>query len=379
MANDYYEILGIPKGANAEEIKKAYKALAKKYHPDINKEKGAEEKFKEVQHAYSILGDEQKRKNYDQFGQQSERFSGFEGFDAGGFSNSEFDFGDIFESFGFGKGFGDVFGEQFSRQRGPARGQDIAIRLNLSFEESAFGAKKEIELERVEECSNCKGSGERPGTSSEQCDVCAGSGVERVTRKMGPFGVMQTQMTCRNCRGSGQIVKDPCPVCEGSGNVRKRKKITITVPAGVDSGSQLRMKGQGNYGERGAGRGDLIAIIYVEPHEIFKRDGNDIYMEVPLSFSEAALGTTIDVPTLSGRAKLKIPQGTQSATIFKMQGKGIKIINRNEHGDQFVKVVVRTPEKLSKKHREFFEQLSKEEEIAKTRQGFFERFKGIFK
>ncbi len=380
MPKDYYEILGVPRGTGAEEIKKAYKDLAKKYHPDLNKEKGAEEKFKEVQHAYSVLGDAQKRRNYDQFGAESEKFSGFGGFDAGGFQNAEFDFSDIFDSFGFGRGFSDVFGEQFSgrRHRGPKRGEDIAVRLNLSFEEAAFGEKKEIELERVEECENCSGSGAKPGTKKEECSVCRGSGVERQTRKMGPFGVMQTQTTCRRCKGTGETFSDPCPECSGRGNVRKRKKITVTIPEGIDTGQQLRLSGQGNYGEHGASRGDLIAIIYVEPHEIFKRDGEDIFMEVPLSFSEAALGATIEVPTLKGKANLKVPAGTQPSTVFKMAGKGIKAVNASHRGDQYVKAILRTPEKLSKKEREFFEKLSEEESISKSRKSFFSRFKDMF-
>lgn len=377
MTKDYYEILGIARNASAEDIKKAYKDLAKKYHPDLNKEKGAEEKFKEVQHAYSVLGDEQKRRNYDQFGSESERFQGFGG--QGGFSGAEFDFGDIFESFGFGRGFSDIFGGEFGAgRRGPRRGEDIVVRLDLTFEEAAFGTKKEIELSRVEECSNCGGSGARPGTGKHTCDVCKGSGFERQTRRMGPFGVMQTQTTCRKCRGTGETFSDPCPVCSGSGRMNKRKKITITVPEGIDTGQQLRLKAQGNFGEEGAGRGDLIAVVYIEPHEIFRRDGNDIFMEAPISFSEAGLGSEIEVPTLKGRAKLKIPAGTQSGTIFKMKGKGIKAVGRSEHGDEYVKVIVRTPGKLSKKERELLENLAEEEEVSKSRKGFFGKFKGLF-
>jgi len=378
MVKDYYEILGIARNAGVDEIKRAYKSLAKKYHPDINKEKGAEEKFKEVQHAYSVLGDEQKRRNYNQFGAEAEKFQGFEGF-GGGFRAADFDFGDIFESFGFGKSFTDMFGDAFSQQgrRGPARGEDIALRLNLKFEEAAFGAKKEVEFDHVAECPNCKGSGATPGTKVQECPVCHGSGVESQTRRT-PFGILSTQTMCRRCQGSGEAFSDPCPVCSGRGRVNKRRKVTINVPEGIDTGQQLRIKGQGNAGERGAGKGDLIAIIYVEPHDIFKRDGPDIFMEAPVSFSEAALGSTIEVPTLRGKASLKVPAGTQSSTIFKMAGKGIRDLQSGGYGDEFVKVIVETPGKLSKRERELFEELSKEEEVSRKRKGFFDRFKGIF-
>ncbi len=375
MAEDYYNILGLERGAKSEEIKRAYKELAKKYHPDLNKEKGAEDKFKEVQHAYSILGDSQKRHSYDQFGEQGERFSGSSGF--AGFEDGA-DFSDIFSQFGFGGGFSDIFGEQFGGgRRGPLRGEDIAVRLNLSFEEAAFGAKKEIGLDVVEECAECEGSGAKSSSGKKKCDQCGGSGVQRQTRRTF-LGTIQTQSTCSKCRGLGEIIIDHCKTCQGSGRVRKRKKITITIPEGIDTGQNLRMRAQGNAGERGATKGDLIAIIYVEPHEIFRRDGEDIYMEAPLSFSEAALGTNIDIPTLKGKARLKIPAGTQSGTIFKMADRGIKIVNKSQHGDQYVKVIVKTPEKPSKHEMELLEKLSKEEEVSKGRKGFFGRFKGIF-
>jgi molecular chaperone DnaJ len=379
MVKDYYEILGVPRNASAEEIRKAYKRLAKKYHPDINKEKGAEEKFKEIQHAYSILGDEQKRRNYDQFGEQSEKFSGFGGFSTGGFESNEFNFEDIFESMGFGSGFADFFGENIfgGRQSRKSRGTDILIRLNISFEEAAFGTKKDIEIERIEECETCKGSGAKPGTKILTCKVCNGTGFERTVRRTF-IGTISTQTTCRACKGTGTSYEEVCHNCHGDGKVNKRKKITVEIPAGVDTGTKLRISGQGNAGSPGMKKGDIIILIYVEPHEIFKRDEQDIYMEAPISFSEAALGGEIEVPTLKGKAKIRIPPGTQSGTIFKMQGKGIKVLNRNEYGDQFVKVIVRTPEKLSKRQRELFEQLAQEEEIAKSRKGFFDRFKDIF-
>ena len=376
MAKDYYATLGVSRGATQEDIKKAYKDLAKKYHPDLNKDKGAEDKFKEVQHAYSILGDEQKRRNYDQFGEQSERFQGASGF--GGEGADFGDFSDIFESFGFGRGFSDIFGNQFGGgRRGPSRGEDIAIRLNLEFEEAAFGAKKEIEIDVIVECEVCKGSGAKSSSGKKTCEQCGGSGVERQTRRTF-LGVIQTQGTCRKCRGAGEIITDPCKECGGSGKVHRKKKITITIPEGIDTGQHLRLAGQGHSGEHGAARGDIIAVIFVEPHTIFRRDEEDIYMEAPLSFGEAALGATIEVPTLKGKAKLKIPAGTQSGTIFRMADKGIKFLERNEYGDQYVKVIVKTPEKLSKREKELLEKLAKEEGIAKERKDFFGKFKGLF-
>ncbi|PIN84665.1 MAG: molecular chaperone DnaJ [Candidatus Diapherotrites archaeon CG11_big_fil_rev_8_21_14_0_20_37_9] len=379
MAKDYYSILGINRDASQADIKSAYKKLAKKYHPDINKEADAEAKFKDVQHAYHILGDDQKRRSYNQFGEQGEKFGGQGGPGFQGFSGTGFE--DIFESAfgsGFSGGFSDIFGSAFGGgKRGPARGEDIAIRMNITFEEAAFGTEKEIELDRIEECDNCKGSGARPGTKINTCTACNGSGVERKIRKTF-LGVIQTQGTCSKCHGAGEFADDPCPVCDGHGRAHKRKKIKVKIPEGIDTGNHLRVKGQGNVGEMGAGKGDLIAVIYVEPHEIFKRDGNDIFMEVPVSFSESALGAEIEIPTLKGRAKLKVPSGTQSATLFKMKGKGIKSVNGSSYGDQFVKAIVKTPEKLNKKQKEIFEKLEKEEKLAKERKGIFGKLKGIF-
>lgn len=369
MAKDYYNILGVQKNSSQEEIKKAYKKMAKKYHPDISKETDAEQKFKDVQHAYSILGDESKRRNFDQFGEQGERFGG-QGF--GGFQGG-FDFSDIFEQFG-GGGFGDIFGQG---RRGPQRGEDIIIRLSLTFEEAVFGTKKEIEIDRVEECGNCKGSGARPDTKIITCNTCQGTGIEKQIRKTF-LGTIATQSTCRTCKGSGETVYDPCPICNASGREHKRKKLKITIPEGIDTGNHLRLSGQGHSGEKGAGKGDLIAVIYIEPHEIFKRDGFDIFMEIPISFSESALGNGVEIPTLKGKAKLKIPSGTQSATLFKMKGKGIKRLNRNDYGDQYVRVKVKTPEKMSKKMKELLQELSREEQTAKNRRGLFGQLKGIF-
>ncbi len=383
MAKNYYNILGVSRSAGDEEIKSAYKKLAKKYHPDVNKDHGSEEKFKEVQEAYSVLSDSGKKSQYDRFGADFEKYGGgqggFSGFGGQGGFGAAPDLEDLFESMGFGGGgFSDLFGGSMGGQRqGPKRGQDIAVRLEISFEEAVFGAKKDIELERVEECDNCKGSGARPGTKVIACDVCHGSGVENSVRRTF-LGTIQTQTTCRRCRGSGQAVGDPCPVCSGAGRVSRRKKITVEIPEGVDSGTQLRLKNQGNAGEKGAGRGNLIVVLNVLPHEIFKREGNDVYIEIPVSYSEAALGTEVEIPTLKGKAALKVPAGTQSATTFRMHGKGVKSLQGSGHGDQYTKVVVKTPEKLTKKQKELLESLGREEKIQKERKGLFGKLEGMF-
>ncbi len=376
MSKDYYEILGVERNATQEEIKAAYKRLAKKYHPDLNKEPGAEEKFKEIQHAYSVLGDETKRKNYDQFGQEAENFQGFSGF---GSHEANFDFEDIFDSMGFGSAFEEFFtGFGREHRRRPRRGEDIVIRLNISFEEAVNGGKKKIEFERYEECNTCKGSGAKPGSKIIKCQKCNGTGVGKTIRRTF-IGVIQTQTTCSKCGGEGSYVEQKCEECNGAGKVKRRKTIEIEIPAGIDTGMKLRYAGNGNIGDKGQGYGDLIAIVYVEPHEVFKRDGQDIFMEANISFSEAALGSEIEVPTLKGKAILKIPAGTQSGTIFKMNGRGIKSVHGNYFGDQYVKVFVKTPVKLSKKMKELLEELAKEEKTSVERKDFFGKFKNIFR
>ncbi|MEM4256819.1 MAG: molecular chaperone DnaJ [Candidatus Diapherotrites archaeon] len=375
MSKDYYEILGVKRDATQEEIRAAYKKLAKKYHPDINKEPGAEEKFKEIQHAYSILSDENKRRNYDQFGQEAEKFQGFSGF---GFQDSGFDFEDIFESMGFGSAFEEFFTGFGSGKRKMRRGEDIVIRLNISFEEAVNGTKKVLEFERLEECNVCSGSGAKPGSKIVKCSKCNGTGIEKNIRRTF-IGVIQTQTTCTKCKGLGSFPEQICVECNGLGKVKRKKKIEVEIPEGVDTGMKLRYAGNGNAGEKGHGYGDLIVVIYVEPHEIFRRDGQDIFMETEISFSEAALGAEIEVPTLKGKAILKIPPGTQSGTIFKMKDKGIKAVHGNTYGDQYVKVIIKTPTKITKKMKELLEELAKEEKISSERKDFFGKFKNIFK
>jgi len=372
MSADYYNILGVSKNASQQEIKKAYKDLAKKYHPDISKEPNAEEKFKEVQQAYSVLGNEQKRSNYDSFGSDSERFQGAQGF------GGDFDFSDIFDSFGFGNfsgGFGDFFSN--SRKRGPSKGGDVIIRLNISFEEAAFGASKKIDVERIDYCDKCSGLGAEKESDIIACSACKGSGVQKQTRRT-ILGMFMTQSTCSTCRGSGSAIKRKCGKCNGQGLIKIKKTLTVQIPAGINIGNNLRMQNQGNVGDKGAHRGDLFIIIYVEPHDVFKRDGFDVFVELPISFSEAALGTEIVIPTLKGKAKLKIPSGTQSKTLFKLNGKGIKHLSGNSYGDQFIRVSVNTPKKPSKKMKELFKELHKEEQEVNDRKSLFSKLKDFF-
>ncbi|MFH1664037.1 MAG: molecular chaperone DnaJ [archaeon] len=369
---DYYEILGLSKGASDSEIKAAYKKLAKKFHPDISKEDNAEEKFKEILEAYSVLSDQQKKANYDQFGHAAEGFQGF-GTGTGGFdfSGTEFDFDDLFSSFGFGN----IFGSQ-RKKRGPRKGLDLRFDLSILFEEAAFGAKKEIEIERVEDCDKCNGTGSEEKDGLISCNQCNGTGMQSSAQRT-PFGTFTTRTTCRKCNGEGKTVKNPCTKCNGIGRIKKERKITVSIPEGIQNGAYLRLSGEGNAGERGAGNGDLYVVIFIEPHEFFKRDEADIYGEVPITFSTAALGNEIEVPTLKGKAKLRLPAGTQTGTIFRLKGKGIKDIERSGFGDEYIKVILRTPEKMSGKQKKLLEELREEEKT--TENGLMKKFKKMFK
>ncbi len=371
---DYYKILGLRKEASLDEVKSAYKKLAKKYHPDLNKEQGSEEKFKEVLEAYQILSDPQKKSNYDQFGHASEGFSGFQGFEG----QQDFDFSDIFGGFGGFSEFGsmaDTLRQAFSsrnRTRNTSlRGTDLAVDLSLSFEEAAFGVEKNISVTRIEECSACKGKG---GKGEETCVKCNGSGVLTENRRT-PFGIFRTQTTCPKCGGNGKTIKNICKKCSGAGRLKAKKNIKIKIPAGIDSGNHLRMEGEGNAGSNGGQSGDLFIVIFVEPHKLFKRDGADIFTEVPISFAESALGTKLEVPILKGEATVKIPAGTQTDTIFRLSEKGIKKISEKGYGDEYVKVIIQTPKKLNKKQKKLFKELEKEEKLAKKRKNFFSKFR----
>lgn len=353
MGKDYYEILGLGKEATKEEIKKAYKKLAKKYHPDINKDPSAADKFKEINEAAAVLGDDEKRKRYDQFGSADAGFQGFSGFDSSDFFSGfeSFDFGDIFDQF-----FG---GARRGRRGGPARGSDLRYDMEITLEDAAFGTEKNIVIPKLETCEKCEGTGAKSKSDIKTCPECNGSGVVRNTRRT-PFGVFATTTRCSRCRGQGKIVKEFCDFCDGAGRVEKNKKIEVTIPAGVDDGSKLRITGGGEAGEQGGPSGDLYIVIHVKDHDTFKRDGKNIHLTVSISFTQAALGDEIEVPTLTGKAKLKIPVGTQPGTVFRMRGKGIKSLRGFGTGDEMVLVDVEVPKKLNKKQKELVQKLHEE-------------------
>jgi len=339
---DYYEVLGLSKGASADEIKKAYRKLSKQYHPDLNKEEGAEAKFKEIAEAYEVLSDDQKRARYDQFGHEdpSAGFGGGGFGGAGGFGGFE----DIFSSF---------FGGGGRRQdpNAPRKGDDLQYRMNISFEDAVFGKETEIEIPKEENCETCNGSGAKPGTTPQSCSHCSGAGTINQSVDT-PFGRMVNKRTCPSCRGAGKIIVDKCTTCRGDGKVQKRKKIKVTIPAGVDDGQQLRVSGQGEPGYNGGPAGDLYIVFTVKRHEQFERDGDDIYFELKLTFPQASLGDEIEVPTIHGKVKLKIPAGTQSGAQFRLKDKGVKNVHGYGTGHQYVIVKVVTPTKLTEKQKQ---------------------------
>lgn len=372
---DYYEILGVSKDASKDEIKRAYRKLSKQYHPDINKEPGADEKFKEISEAYEVLSDETKRAQYDQFGHAgaNQDFDGFGGF--GGFSDAGFGgFEDILNTF---------FGGGSTRRRNPnapRQGADLQYTMTLTFEEAVFGKETDIEIPREEQCSTCHGSGAKSGTHPEECPYCHGSG-QISTEQNTPFGRIVNRRVCHHCGGTGQVIKHKCPTCHGTGKVKKRKKIHIKIPAGIDNGQQLRVAGKGEPGINGGPNGDLYIIFQVKEHEFFERDGDDIYCEMPISFVQAALGDEIEVPTLYGKVKLKIPAGTQTNTKFRLRGKGVKSVRSTTPGDQHVIVRIVTPTKLTEKQKQLlreFAEISGKTPDEQT-DTFFEKVKRAFK
>ena len=379
---DYYEVLGVQKGATDDEIKKAYRKLAKKYHPDLNPgDKTAEANFKEVNEAYSVLSDAEKRSRYDRFGHagtdDSGAYGGAGGFGGfGGFGDVDIDFGDIFGS--FGSFFGG--GTRSSRRNGPQRGADIEQNLQLTFEEAAKGVEVEISVSRYENCKSCKGTGAKDGTAVETCSVCKGSGqVSNQVRT--PFGVMQNVGTCNACGGTGSIIKDKCTACAGRGQVRVTKKITVKIPAGIDNGQTLTVRGEGHCGKKGGPNGDVYLTIQIRKHKIFTRKGYDVHCTIPVTFVDATLGTEIDVPTLNGSVKLKIPEGTQNATSFRLRGAGIEKLRGNGKGDQYVKVLVEVPKNLNQNQKELLKKFGDSLGASnyQQRKGFFETVKEMFK
>lgn len=363
---DYYKALGVDRNASKEEIKKAYKRLAKKCHPDLNKsDPNAAEKFKEINEAAAVLGDDQKRAQYDQFGTAG----GFQGSDFSGFDfadfmhDTSFDFGDIFDRF-FNRGFGVDFEEE---ERGRQRGSNLRFDLEITLEEAAFGTAKQIIIPRLEKCEECNGTGAYSSSDIQRCPNCKGSGMMRQTGRTA-FGIFSTTTVCNACNGSGETIKNPCRKCRGTGRVENKKRLEIKIPAGVEDATRLRVKGEGEAGSRGAGTGDLYVVINIKPHKIFERHGNDILVEVPITFAQLALGADMEVPTLKGKATLKIPPGTQSGTLFRMHGKGITSLHGYGTGSQNVRVVVQIPERLTKRQKELLEEF---EEEGDRKKGFF--------
>ena len=372
---DYYEVLGIQKGASEDEIKKAYKKLARKYHPDMNPgDKEAEEKFKEVNEANEVLSDPEKKARYDQFG-----FAGVDpnyGAGAGGGAyGGGFDFGDLGDIFGsfFGGGFG---GGQRRNPNAPQRGESIRASVSVSFTEAAFGCEKSVTLERSEQCPTCKGNGCAPGTTPEICPDCHGTGTVQ-TRRQTPMGVFASNGPCRKCGGTGRLIHQPCPDCRGTGAVRKRKTIKINIPAGIDHGQTISLRGQGNAGRNGGPAGDLLITVMVQPHELFRRDGVDVFCEAPITFAQAVLGAELEIPTIDGKVKYSIPEGTQSGTTFRLKGKGIPGLNGRARGDQYVTVYIETPRNLNREQKEALRKFSDTlgESNYEQRKSFFGKFK----
>lgn len=367
---DYYDVLGVEQGASEQEIKKAYRKLARQYHPDVNKAEDAEEKFKEVKEAYDVLSDSQKRAHYDQFGHQDPN-QGFGGAGAGDFNG----FGDIFDMFFGGGGRRDP--------NAPRQGGDLQYTMNLEFKEAVFGKETDIEIPKEETCSECAGSGARAGASAQTCQDCKGAGQLNVEQNT-PFGRVVNRRVCTRCQGTGQTIKesDKCPKCAGQGKVKKRKKIHIKIPAGVDTGQQIRVSGQGEPGVNGGPPGDLFVVFNVKSHEFFKRDGDDIFCEMPITFPQAALGDEVEVPTLSGKVKLKVPAGTQNATHFRLRGKGVPNVHGRGQGDQHVQIKVIVPKELNDKQKDLLREFNDEsgdEMPDEQSQNFFEKVKRALK
>lgn len=374
---DYYEVLGVNKGATDDEIKKAYRKLARKYHPDLNKDNPeAAEKFKEIGEAYEILSDKDKRARYDQFG-----FAGVDpnygagqggGF-GGGFGFEDVDLGDIFGSF-FGGG-----GSRTNRANAPRQGESIRRTVMLNFEEAAFGCEKEIEIERVEQCTECGGTGAEKGYTPETCSNCHGTGTVKQTQRT-PFGAFSSTGPCPNCRGTGKIIKKPCKKCRGTGQERRSRKLSVKIPAGIDDGQSVALRGQGGAGVNGGPAGDVIVTVSIRPHPLFQRDGYDVWCEVPISYAQACLGDKLIVPTIDGKVEYTMPAGTQPGTVFRMRGKGIQAVNGRGRGDQFVKVTLEVPKNLSDHQKDLLRKLEDSDTAQNhpQRKSFRDKMKDLF-
>ncbi len=371
---DYYEVLGVAKGADDATIKKAYRTLAKKNHPDVNPgDKDAEERFKEINEAYQVLSNPQKRAQYDQFGHD-----GPQGFGGGGYGDFS----------GFGGGFGgfeDIFSSFFgggasgARRNGPVPGDDLRYDLTITLDEAAFGCEKEINLVRDEECPECHGSGAKPGSKVDTCSVCNGTGQERVMQNT-PFGRIQNVRTCSKCRGTGKIINEPCSKCHSRGKIRVSKRKTVKVPAGISDGQVLTIRGQGGLGERGGQPGDLLIVVSVKRHKLFQREGDNLYIEFPMTFTQAALGAELDVPTLKKPVKYAFPEGTQPGQVFCIKGEGVQHLRGNGRGDLYVTAVVEIPRKLTEKQKDLLRQFdgSVSGNQYEKKKSFFDRVKDAF-
>ncbi|MBR7073650.1 MAG: molecular chaperone DnaJ [Oscillospiraceae bacterium] len=353
---DYYGVLGVKKDATADEIKKAYRKLTKENHPDLHPgDKACEERFKEANEAYEILSDEEKRKKYDQFGHAA--FDPNAGYGAGGF--------DGFDGFGGFGGFGDIFSDIFggfggatrSNPNAPRRGESVRATVNISFEEAAFGCKKEVTVAKIETCTDCKGTGCAPGTTPEICPDCKGTGSVTVNQRT-PFGMMQSSSPCSKCRGTGRIIHQPCKTCRGMGSIRRQHKVEVNIPAGIDDGQTISKPGGGNAGVNGGPAGDLLVSVIVRPHARFERDGTSVLLEQEISYAQATLGAEVEVPTLDGKVKLTIPEGTQPGAVFRLRGKGIPFLRGSGRGDQFVSVTIKVPKNLTGSQKELLRQFA---------------------
>ena len=359
---DYYEVLGVAKDASADDIKKAYRKIIKDNHPDLHPgDKECEERCKEANIAYEILSDDEKRKKYDQFGHAA--FDPNAGFGGGGFGGFEGfgGFGDLGDILGemFGGGFGGFggFGGTRSNPNAPRRGENIRTSVNISFEEAAFGCEKELSVGRVESCTECKGTGCAPGTTPEVCPDCKGSGTVRTTQRT-PFGMAQSTAPCSKCRGTGKIIHQPCKSCRGMGSVRRQHKVKVSIPAGIEDGQSISLRGQGSAGANGGPAGDVLVAVTVRPHAFFERDGNSILLEKAISYAQAVLGADIEVPTLDGNVKIAIPEGTQPGATFRLRGKGVPYLRGSGRGDQFVTITVDVPKGLNANQKELLRQFA---------------------
>ena len=380
---DYYEVLGVSKGASEDEIKKAYRKKAKQYHPDLNPgDAEAEAKFKEANEAYEVLSDSQKKARYDQFGHAGvdPNYGAGGGAYGGGAYGGGFDFGDLGDIFGsfFGGGFGG--GGRQANPNAPQRGETVQTRVTISFEEAAKGCKRTVDINRVETCPDCHGSGAKAGTSPKTCPDCQGRGYVNVQQRT-PFGVISSQKSCPKCQGKGKVVDSPCQNCHGNGRVNKKVSVDINIPAGIDDRQVFNISGAGNAGINGGPQGDLKVAVFVRPHAYFERDGYNVWLEQRVSFTQAALGDNLRIPTLDGDVKFDLPAGTQSETVFSLKGKGIQILNGRGRGDQLVRIIVDVPKNLTQRQKELLVELEKEMGIKRGapvgngKEGFFDKFK----